>query len=38
MSFIPTDTVDYIDIDDFDFLYAIEQVPEDEYQNWYDAN
>ena len=40
MSFIPSDITDYIDIDDFQCLYEIETVPEDEMekQNWYDDN
>lgn len=40
MSFIPTDKSDYIDIDDFEVLYEIVQIPEDEEerQNWFDDN
>jgi len=42
MRFIPSylDAGEYIDIDDFDLLYEIEKVPEDddERKEWYDSN
>ncbi|MFA6569919.1 MAG: hypothetical protein WCT77_01645 [Bacteroidota bacterium] len=40
MSFVPTETSDYIDIDSIDELYEMEEVPEDEKekQDWYDDN
>ena len=40
MNFIPNSEDDFIDIDDFQLLNEIEQIPEneDEKQNWYDDN